>query len=156
MDRPLSGSFESLFSLFFVFVISAIAVGCEETRDVRDWRPDDHQQPEGGEVDPSRVPDSTEPSSDPTGTDEERAVAALWTVSCASCHGRLGHGDGPGQPPGAQVRDLSNAEWQASVTDEEIAQVISGGRGLMPRFDDRINPRGVEGLVRFIRALRSP
>jgi len=132
-------------------VISVVGIACTETRDVRDWRPDDHQQPEGGEIDPSRVPDSD----GPPGTDEERAVTALWTVSCASCHGRTGRGDGPGQPPGAQVRDLTDAEWQASVTDEEIAQVITGGRGLMPSFGDRINPRGVEGLVRLIRSLRA-
>ena len=48
---------------------------------------------------------------------------------------------------------FADASWQASRTDEAIAQVIVAGRGAMPAFGQQVNPRGVAALVRHLRAL---
>jgi len=136
---------------FFVTLLGAlslVAVGCSEDPQVREWSAEDHAQPQAGAEDPRTAPDGT-----PAQFDEAAAVASLWRVRCASCHGETGRGDGMGIPEGAVVRDLTSAEWQSSVTDEEIAQVIATGRELMPRFDDSINERGIRGLVAHVRRL---
>lgn len=129
-------------------VISLLLVGCGEDRELREWTPEDHVHPPQAQVDPSRVPQE-----EPQGSSEERAAAALWLVSCASCHGREGRGDGEAKPPAAQMTDFTDPAWQASTSDQELAEVIAGGRNLMPRFDDRINPRGIAALVGHIRRL---
>jgi mono/diheme cytochrome c family protein len=130
--------------------LATLSAGCGDDRQIREWRADDHAQPQAGTDDGRTAPDGT-----PQAFDEVSAVASLWRVRCASCHGEAGRGDGMGIPPGAQVRDLTDPAWQSSVTDGEIAQVIAEGRGMMPRFDDSINQRGINGLVAHIRGLAS-
>jgi cytochrome c oxidase cbb3-type subunit 3 len=116
--------------------------------DPRDWTPSDHDQPPGqaGQPPPARQK-SPHPQQDAT------ALAELaWSRSCVSCHGERGRGDGP---QGAMVRapDLTRAEWQAKVTDEEILQTIRNGRNSMPKFD--LPPAVLDGLVKRIRANRA-
>jgi mono/diheme cytochrome c family protein len=130
--------------------LATLSAGCGDDRQIREWRADDHAQPQAGTDDGRTAPDGT-----PQAFDEVSAVASLWRVRCASCHGEAGRGDGMGIPPGAQVRDLTDPAWQSSVTDTEIAQVIAEGRGMMPRFDDSINQRGINGLVAHIRGFAS-
>jgi hypothetical protein len=48
--------------------------------------------------------------------------------------------------------DLTRAEWQARVTDQEILQTIRGGRNNMPKFD--LPPAVLDGLVKRIRSYR--
>jgi mono/diheme cytochrome c family protein len=112
----------------------------------REWRPDDHSQP--AEVDPSRVPQA-QPLNEEGGV--ERAAAALWNVSCASCHGRDGHGQGPGKPPGAQMPDFASADFQKQRTDAQILTVIREGRGMMPPFGKQLNEQGISALVQHVR-----
>ena len=47
--------------------------------------------------------------------------------------------------------DLTLAEWQDKVTDQEIAQIIRKGKNRMPSFD-QLPSQVVEGLVKRIRA----
>jgi cytochrome c oxidase cbb3-type subunit 3 len=49
--------------------------------------------------------------------------------------------------------DLTRAEWQAKVTDQQIAEVIRRGKNKMPAFD--LPPRVIEGLVKRIRTART-
>jgi mono/diheme cytochrome c family protein len=78
-------------------------------------------------------------------------VEASWQQQCAACHGPIGHGDGP---TGAMLHaaDLTQASWQETVTDAQIADVIAHGKGKMPPFD--LPPKVVAGLVARIRASR--
>jgi mono/diheme cytochrome c family protein len=90
----------------------------------------------------------------PTGSNkptvQQQLVDVAWR-QCASCHGPLGHGDGPN---GALVKaaDLTSEEWQAKVTDEEIATRIRSGKGLMPPND--LPDSTIRGLVGRIRTIR--
>ena len=116
----------------------------------REWRPEDHGQPL--QVDPSRVPQG-EPAKEEGGV--ERAATALWNVSCASCHGRDGRGQGPGRPPGAQIPDFTSADLQKQRTDDQLLQVIRDGRGMMPGFGKQVNEQGMAALVSLIRTFGS-
>jgi mono/diheme cytochrome c family protein len=138
----------------FWLALAIAGVGCSGEPPIeREWTAADHGQPP--EADPARVPQ--EPEDAPAETPEERrarAAGALWNVTCASCHGREGRGDGAGRPPGAQLPDFTDAAWQASRTDEQLADVITNGRNLMPGFAKQINPEGVQVLVEHVRTLR--
>lgn len=112
----------------------------------REWRPEDHAQP--AEVDPSRVPQAL-PANEEGGT--ERAAAALWNVSCASCHGRDGRGQGPSKPPGAQVPDFTSPDFQKQRSDAQVLSVIREGRGMMPPFGKQLNEQGLGALVQHVR-----
>ncbi len=48
--------------------------------------------------------------------------------------------------------NLTLPEWQAKVTDQEIADVIRNGKNRMPRFD--FPPEVLAGLVTRIRAAK--
>jgi mono/diheme cytochrome c family protein len=113
--------------------------------DVREWTPDDHDQPASAQGQPS-------PQGKPRGQDNgENLVELAWSRQCAACHGPQGHGDGP-QGPMVQAPDLSRAEWQGRVTDDDILQTIRKGRNKMPAFD--LPPSVLQGLVQRIRANR--
>jgi cytochrome c oxidase cbb3-type subunit 3 len=113
----------------------------------REWRPEDHGQP--AEIDPARVPQTPAPNEE---GGVERAAAALWNVSCASCHGRDGRGQGPGRPPAAQIPDFTSGEFQKQRTDAELAAVIQNGRGMMPGFGKQLNEQGLSALVKQVRS----
>jgi len=139
-------------SIRFV-LLAALTFGCDGKRaDVREWRPEDHdhttnpgaEQVVGG-PDAGPAPELAR-----HGLDEVTVVA--WQQNCTRCHGRIGRGDGP---QGAMFRatDLSNPEWQAAMSDEQMALAIKNGRGAMPPFP--LPDSTIQGLVRLIRLLRA-
>ena len=115
----------------------------------RVWTPEDHGHPPTPSEDQQAPPPAAE-----RGT-EARAARALWNVSCASCHGATGRGDGRQKPPGAQVPDLSSPALQSERTDDQLAEVIRAGRGMMPAFGDQLNQEGIRVLVAYVRRLGS-
>lgn len=118
---------------------------CQGPSDVREWRPEDHDQP-------ASQPQGQGPRPKAAATDGADLVEVAWGRNCAPCHGARGAGDGP-QGPMMRAPDLTRADWQDKATDEEIAQVIRNGRNKMPKFD--LPPAVVEGIVRRIRANRA-
>ncbi len=115
------------------------ACGGEPSGELREWRPSDHQLPEG-------MDDST-----PDPTMAADPGAALYGTHCASCHGQSGRGDGPGAPPMARVPSFADPVIQAR-TDEELTQVIVAGRGgFMPAFGDRLAGPGITAIVAHLR-----
>ena len=120
--------------------------GCERrVSATREWLPTDHGQPSQG--DPERTPTPAEPEEGGS----ERAADALYNVSCAGCHGRDGKGQGAQRPPGAQLPDFSDPQFQAQRTDAQLTQVLREGRGMMPPFGKQLNDQGLEALVGKVR-----
>jgi mono/diheme cytochrome c family protein len=121
-------------------------VGCGHTpADLREWKATDHDQAE--EQTPTRsAPKRAAPagSANPIATLTEVA----WRNQCMPCHGILGKGDGP-QGPMVKAPDLTSAEWQSKVTDEQIRQIVLNGKNKMPKFD--LPPDVLTGLVARIR-----
>lgn len=132
--------------LFTVVAGALLLVGCDDGRELREWTPEDHGQPEQAQTDPSRIP-----GNQPTGTPAERAAAALWIMQCARCHGRGGRGDGPERPPGVEMADFTSAEFQQTRSDGEIAAVIVRGQGEMPDFGEDLPAQAITALVGHIR-----
>lgn len=125
---------------------------------VREWTPEDHDHAEermravNGQQQAGRT--APRAAGDGGGAADQAAVVELtWRNQCAQCHGMGGHGDGPNGPM-LKAPDLTRAEWQNGVKDEEIAGIIKNGKNLMPRFD--LSDKVVEGLVARIRASRAP
>ena len=89
---------------------------------------------------------------------DQRAVAR-FTSMCATCHGEDGRGDGPAAPNlTVKPRDYTDPKWQASVTDDQIRQIILlggqkvGKSALMPgNADLKDRPEVLDGLVQIIR-----
>lgn len=84
----------------------------------------------------------------------------IYQERCASCHGEKGNGDGPGAfAVRPKPRDYTNAEWQKTVTDEELAKaIVKGGAAvgksyMMPaNYDLRAKPEVAAGLVQIVRS----
>lgn len=97
-----------------------------------------------------------EPASDPVAE-----AAEIYTNRCTVCHGAAGKGDGAGSAAlEPKPRDLTSAEWQASVTDEHLTKIIVyggsavGKAATMPANPDlEAKPAVVAELVKYIRAL---
>jgi len=89
---------------------------------------------------------------------DERALARFQSM-CATCHGEGGKGDGPAAPNlSVKPRDYTDAAWQASVTDDQLKQIILlggqkvGKSPLMPgNADLKDKPEVLDGLVAIIR-----
>ncbi len=85
----------------------------------------------------------------------------IWSERCANCHGPGGMGDGPGaRALPVKPRVLADSTWQAQVSDEHIATVITeGGRvvGLDPNMaanpDLKAKPDVLRALVLEVRSL---
>jgi mono/diheme cytochrome c family protein len=110
---------------------------------LKDWSPADHDQ------EPGRAPAANQGARTASAGGTPALVEVTWRNQCISCHGPGGKGDGP-QGAMFKAADLSRAEWQSSVKDEDIAAVIKNGKGRMPKFD--LPPDVVQGLVARIRA----
>lgn len=127
-------------------LIALALIACESrATPTREWQPSDHGQP--AQADPARTPTQAAPEEGGSA----RAAEALFNVSCASCHGRDGRGQGAGRPPGAQVPDFTLPDYQAQRSDEQLGEVIRTGRGLMPGFSKQVNDQGITALVAYIR-----
>lgn len=83
----------------------------------------------------------------------DRSAASLYSHNCASCHGR----DGKSRTFKAKfnhARDLSDPDWQGSVSDERIFNSITNGRGKMPTFHKKMSDAEIDSLVLFVRGLK--
>lgn len=118
---------------------------------IREWTAADHDRAE----EKARINSGAQASPQAKGSggkDDLAAVVELtWRQQCATCHGMVGRGDGPNGPM-VKAPDLTREDWQAKVTDDDIAAIIRSGKGQMPKFD--LSDPVVAGLVVRVRAVR--
>jgi mono/diheme cytochrome c family protein len=78
---------------------------------------------------PAAVPAAAAAAAPVAITEGDRKEAELvFTSRCVTCHGPQGQGDGPGaEKLDPKPQNYHNAEWQKTVTDEEIEKVIVYG-----------------------------
>ena len=84
----------------------------------------------------------------------------MFKIRCAVCHGTDGKGDGPGSAAlNPKPRNYTDAEWQKSVTDEQIRNtILMGGAAVgkspnMPASPDlQSKPQVLDGLVQVVRS----
>jgi cbb3-type cytochrome c oxidase subunit III len=79
--------------------------------------------------------------------------ATVFGAKCALCHGK----DGAGQPnwKAKGQPDFTNAEWQHSHTDAQIADSIRNGKGkYMPAFKSKLSDEDIAAVVARVRAFK--
>jgi mono/diheme cytochrome c family protein len=116
--------------------------------DLREWSPDDHDHAD----EKTRLASGAQAAPAASGSKDDGnrvLIETTWRSQCATCHGFVGHGDGP-NGPAVKATDLTKVDWQTNRTDMEIAQSIVSGKGRMPKFD--LPPNVVAGLVMRIRS----
>ncbi len=74
----------------------------------------------------------------------------LFKQKCAMCHGADGKGYAALKTP-----DFTDPKVQASLTDQEITEVIKNGKKdtAMPAFADKLSDDQIQSLVTYIRSL---
>jgi cytochrome c553 len=84
---------------------------------------------------------------------------ANWTANCAACHGA----DGAGHTKAgriARVKNMTDAAYQATFTDEQAANQIKNGfkdptgKERMKAFGDTLAPDEINALVAYVRSLK--
>lgn len=87
-------------------------------------------------------------------TSPPREARAIFEGKCATCHGK----DGRAKTLKAKfnkARDLTDAAWQAEVSDERIYNSIANGRGRkMPAFAKKLSRVELEELAVYVRGLK--
>lgn len=123
------------------------SLGCDDTApDLAEWTVADHDQPEP----PRRRAGPPAARTHAPPSPKNQVIDVTWLKQCASCHGRKGRGDGPSSAM-VKARDLTQIEWQASVTDEQLVKIIKEGKEKMPAFN--LPDSVVQGLVAHVRAM---
>lgn len=121
---------------------------------LKEWTPADHDRAEELGRSAQGQPQQGQPQQGPQAKGDgglSALVEVAWVQNCATCHGPLGKGDGPTGPM-MKASDLTREDWQAKVTDDEIAATVKNGKGRMPKFD--LPDPVIRGLVARIRATR--
>ncbi len=49
------------------------------------------------------------------------------------------------------VPNFTDAEWQASVTDEQLIKSITNGKKKMPKQEGKLSPEEIKAVVKYIR-----
>jgi cytochrome c oxidase cbb3-type subunit 3 len=141
-------------ALLPALAIACLAWACERppsADSLQDWKPADHHSADDDKLQSGMQAQGQAPGARGQGTDVAQLVDLAWRQQCTACHGPAGRGDGQ-MGPMLQVRDLTAADWQSKVTDQEIATAIKTGKNKMPKFD--LPDPVVQGLVARIRTLR--
>ncbi|HSE17907.1 MAG TPA: cytochrome c [Pyrinomonadaceae bacterium] len=91
------------------------------------------------------------------GNPPPRTASQMYRRHCISCHGSDGKGK-TSKGRYSHARDLTDAQWQADVSDERIFNSIMNGRnvrGNMPAFSDKLKEHEVDSLVGFVRRFKT-
>jgi cytochrome c6 len=89
-----------------------------------------------------------------TGVNSARTAAAIFAKDCASCHGKDGRAQTFKSKHFVHARDLTAAQWQASVSDERLFNSINNGKGKMPAFGKKLSEDEINSLVNYVRGLK--
>ncbi|ODS31126.1 MAG: cytochrome c-553 [Candidatus Scalindua rubra] len=68
---------------------------------------------------------------------------------CIKCHGFDGKGTKRGKKLGTP--DFTDAEWQASVTDEQLINSITNGKKKMPKRGHKMTTEEIKAMVKYVR-----
>jgi mono/diheme cytochrome c family protein len=79
-------------------------------------------------------------------------TAETYKTTCAMCHGPDGKGD-TALGKNLHAKDLTSDEVQKQ-SDQELSTIIVKGKENMPGFEGRLTQAQINGLVKFIRALK--
>ncbi len=73
----------------------------------------------------------------------------IYKNDCRKCHEKDGKGTKRGKKLG--VPNFTDAEWQDSVTDEQLITSITNGKKKMPKQGHKLSPEEIKAMVKYIR-----
>ena len=83
-----------------------------------------------------------------------RNPAELFQRQCVACHGKKGKGDGPAAPAmNPRPANLTDPERIGALSDEELIEVLTKGKGAMPSFGALLSPEEIDAMARYVREL---
>jgi cytochrome c oxidase cbb3-type subunit 3 len=126
-------------------------VACErDASGLTEWTPADHDHQTESKTRGRNLAAVNQRKLNPRAAPSERnqVIDVTWAKQCATCHGRRGKGDGPSSTM-VKARDLTNPEFQASLSDEQLKKVIREGKDKMPAFN--LPDSVIDGLVQHVR-----
>lgn len=89
----------------------------------------------------------------PGRSQKDSDASTLFEKNCSTCHSK----DGQAKTFKAKfnhARNLTDSEWQASVSDERLFNSISNGRGHMPAWGKKLTESEINSLVAYVRQLK--
>ncbi len=132
-------------------ILLALAFGCS---DKKSSEPASQPEPQAQAPAAPAAPTPT-----PAASPAEEAKQTFATL-CSTCHGADGKGDGPAAATlNPKPRNYTDKEWQASITDEQLAKVILEGGAAVgksplmppnPQLKDK--PEVIAELVKIVRS----
>jgi mono/diheme cytochrome c family protein len=89
---------------------------------------------------------------------------SIYVYRCSACHGPRGKGDGPSgdlllRKHGVRPRDLTDARFASTKSDQDLFTVISLGGGhlgrsaYMPAWENDLTPAQIKDLVAYLRQI---
>ena len=78
-------------------------------------------------------------------------TAATYKQKCVACHGADGKGETP-TGKALKVRSFASPET-ARMSDDELAGIITDGKGKMPKYGASLKPDEIKAFVAYIRTL---
>lgn len=105
---------------------------------------------------PWTIPADYKAKANPVTADDaaKQAGKVLYDKNCASCHGKLGLGDGPkGRMCKTFPGDFSGADFQGQ-SDGTLFYQTKAGRGEMPAYDNKIPDTDIWKMVIYMRTLK--
>lgn len=135
-------------------ILLALAFGCS---DKKSSEPASQPEPAAPAAQAPAAPAAQAPTPATSPADEAKQTFATL---CSTCHGADGKGDGPAAATlNPKPRNYTDKEWQASITDEQLAKVILEGGAAVgksplmppnPQLKDK--PEVIAELVKIVRS----
>src|SRR5512140_3020070 len=85
---------------------------------------------------------------------QEPKRSAAWEMHCVVCHGPDGKANTE-EGKKKMARNLTDARWQATVSDGRLEGSIKRGRDKMPSFGKKLTEAQIKALVAEVRTLVS-
>lgn len=145
----------TIFGVFLITVVWGMVWGCKQGASTSTQEQASSSAPVPAPTAPSPAPAPTAPSGDAVATEAKQ----IFDMRCATCHGTSGKGDGAAAAAlNPKPRDYSDAAWQKTVTDQQLADVIVKGGAAVgksnmmpPNPDLGTKPEVVKAIVAMIR-----
>jgi cytochrome c oxidase cbb3-type subunit 3 len=152
MSTPMMRPFDARLAMALALGAAlSTTLGCErDASGLTEWTPADHDHQSEPKQRHNLQTQAQKNNPHAAPSNKDQLIDVTWVKQCATCHGRRGKGDGPSSTM-VKARDLTNADFQATLTDEQIAKVIREGKDKMPAFNlpDSI----IQGLVQHVRGM---
>jgi cytochrome c oxidase cbb3-type subunit 3 len=149
---------ETTLALALALALAAGVAACDQAPSadgLPEWKPSDHHSVDdnaGGGASGQQAPAGGSNAAGNDTAQTAQLVEMAWRQQCTLCHGAMGRGDGPNGPL-FHPRDLSDPQWQATVSDADLASSIKNGKNRMPKFD--LPDPVLQGIVARIRMLKA-